>query len=356
MTPRNASLAVAAALAVFGAAPVWTARNLGTPPRHSFASVQGSLVNANGTAVAVGCEHCGTPKQRNQAFVWQRGKKTTLAFQGTSDIDPVAIGAAGDVVGAAGNRAVRWRKGKAQLLGAFSPQAMSSTGDLVVGWSSGAVAQAFLWNSGKLTPLPGLGGSGSYATAVNASGVVVGSAMLPSGAEHAVVWRGGRPTDLGAPDGLDSTAAFVSADGTIFGFASQDASVAGVLEWKNGMLIDLGTFGAPAAQPIAMNARGDVLVSTETPDQRSIGLRLIRNGKTIPVKVPEFGHQHVYGTGLDSQDDVIGYSLTAQRGFLWRNGHVTLLPPGESPVGVAGGWIIASNGLTDRAVLLRLRR
>ncbi len=86
--------------------------------------------------------------------------------------------------------------------------------------------------------------------------------MLPSGGEHAVVWRGGQPTDLGAPDGLDSTATLVSSRGTIFGFASQGASVAGVLEWKSGTLVDLGSFGAPAAQPIAMNARGDVLVST----------------------------------------------------------------------------------------------
>lgn len=180
--------------------------------------------------------------------------------------------------------------------------------------------------------------------------------MLPSGGEHAVVWRGGQPTDLGAPDGLDSTATLVSSRGTIFGFASQGASVAGVLEWKSGTLVDLGSFGAPAAQPIAMNARGDVLVSTETPDQSTIGPRLLRDGTTIPVTVPALGHQHLYGAGLDDQDDVVGYGLTSGRRFLWRNGHATLLPQGLTPVAVAGGWIIASNGLTDRAVLLRRHR
>jgi uncharacterized membrane protein len=189
---------------------------------------------------------------------------------------------------------------------------------------------------------------------VNRSGTVVGSAALPSGGEHAVVWRGGKPTDLGAPNGLDSTATLISAKGTIFGFASQGGSVVGALEWKSGKLIDLGSFGAPAAQPIAMNVHGDVLVSTETGDQESIGLWLLRGGKTIPVRVPTLGHQHVYGVGLDNQDDVIGYA--PQRGFLWRNGHATLLPQGLTPVAVAGGLIIASNGLTDRAVLLRLHR
>ncbi len=137
MTLRHSSWAAATALAVFVAAPAWTARNLGTPPRHPKASVQGSLVNAHGTAVAVGYENVGTDKVRKQAFVWQRGKRTTLVYRGVADIDPVAIDAVGDVVGTAGNRAVRWRKGVARLLGAFVPQATSSTGDNVVGWSSG---------------------------------------------------------------------------------------------------------------------------------------------------------------------------------------------------------------------------
>jgi probable HAF family extracellular repeat protein len=312
MTLRDSSLAVAAALAVFAVAPAWTKTNLGTPPGHPNASVQGSLVNAHGTAVAVGYENVGTDKVRKQAFVWQRGKRTALIYRGVADIDPVAIDSAGDVVGTAGNRAVRWRRGVARLLGTFVPQAMSSTGDLVVGWNSGGVAQAFCWHRGTLTRLPGLGGSESYANAVNRSGTVVGSAALPSGGEHAVVWRGGKPTDLGAPNGLDSTATLISAKGTIFGFASQGGSVVGALEWKSGKLIDLGSFGAPAAQPIAMNAHGDVLVATETGDQREIGLRLLRGGTTIPVRVPAHGHQRLSGFGLDNQDDVIGYGLTTR--------------------------------------------
>jgi hypothetical protein len=126
----------------------------------------------------------------------------------------------------------------------------------------------------------------------------------------------------------------------------------GVLEWKGGKLFDLGSFAGPAAQPVAMNARGDVLVSTETRDQVSLGLRLLRGGKTISVRVPALGHQHLHGVGLDNQDDVVGYGPT--RGFVWRDGHETLLPQGLTPVEVAGTWIIASNGLADRAVLLHL--
>src|SRR5262249_56667575 len=113
-----------------------------------------------------------------------------------------------------------WSKGVPRLLGTCAPQAMS-TGDLVVGWNSGGVPHAFFWHRGTLTRLPGLGGSATYANAVNSSGTVVGSSALPSGDEHAVVWRGGKPTDLGTPGGFDSMATFISARGAIYGFAFQ---------------------------------------------------------------------------------------------------------------------------------------
>src|SRR5262249_22089599 len=70
MTLRDSSLGAASALALVAAAPVWTARNLGTPPGHPNAFVQGALVNAHGTAVAVGAEGAGTGRSRTQAFVW----------------------------------------------------------------------------------------------------------------------------------------------------------------------------------------------------------------------------------------------------------------------------------------------
>jgi probable HAF family extracellular repeat protein len=357
MTLRNSSLRAAAALAVFAAVPAWTTTNLGTPPGHPDAFVQGVGVNDRGTAVAIGDEEVGTNKAQQQAFVWQRGKKTPLTYRRARFIEPVEIDESGDVLGQVGTEAVLWRKGVATSLGRFAPNSMTANGAIVVG-STNDRKHAFIWRSGTLTSLPGLGGTGKSAYAVNRFGTVVGSSTLPSGVQHAVVWRGGQVTDLGTVNRLESTATLISASGTIFGSGDTqgDCCASVVLEWKNGQLIDLGDFGAPAAQPIAMNAHGDVLVETETGDQSTIGLRLLHGGRTIPVRVPALGHQHLYGFGLDNQDDVIGYGLTTGRGFLWRNGRATLLPQGLTPVAVAGGWIIASNGLTDRAVLLRLHR
>jgi hypothetical protein len=60
----------------------------------------------------------------------------------------------------------------------------------------------------------------------------------------------------------------------------------------------------------------------------------------------------LYGTGLDDEGDVAGFGRA--RGFLWHAGHATLLPADDTPVAVAGGWVVASKS-DGGAVLLRLR-
>ena len=64
---------------------------------------------------------------------------------------------------------------------------------------------AFVWQNGTVTMLPGLAGStgGQVATAINVSGMIVGSAGQASGAgSDAVVWKGGAITDIGTVDGI----------------------------------------------------------------------------------------------------------------------------------------------------------
>jgi probable HAF family extracellular repeat protein len=251
---------------------------------------------------------------------------------------------------------VLWRKGVPTALGAFRPNAMSDDGTVVIGSGVvGANPRAVLWRNGALTDLPGLGGTETDANAVNDSGTVVGDSALPSGVDHAVAWHRGVPTDLGSVNGLDSFATLITADGTIFGFASKhDGSSKIALEWKDGRPIVLGRFGAGGAQPVAVNARGDVLIQTQTAGQNAVGLRLLRGGKTVSVSVPALGRQGLWAVGLDDEDDVVGYGTTTLRGFVWREGQATLLPADEQPRAVAGGWIAASKPQGGGG-LLRLR-
>ncbi len=348
-------------LAVLAAAPVWAVTNLGTPPGHPDAFVQASLVNASGTAVAIGGEGAGTSKGRTQAFVWHKGKKTVLAYHGARAVVPAEIDATGEVLGTAElgtarDTAVLWRKGVPTVLGEFSPSGMSDDGRIVIGSRIvGGDQHAVAWRNGKVTDLPGLGGAESDASAVNRRGTIVGLSALPSGVEHAVAWRRGVPSDLGSVNGLDSWATLITADGTIFGFASTHVGNSRIaLEWKDGRTIVLGRFGAGGAQPNALNARGDILIETQTANQNAVGLLLLRHGKTIRIAVPALGHQPLEAIGLNDQGDIVGYGTETLRGFLWRNGHATLLPADDQPRAVAGDWIVASKS-GGGAVLLRLR-
>ena len=318
-------------------------------------------VNAQGTAVASASSSLDPGV--NLAFVWRNGKKTALTYRRVREIEPVAIDSAGDVVGSAGKTAVLWRKGVPSPLGAFQPTAMSSNGAFVIGVrNTERGSEAIVWRKGSLTELPGLGGTHTSAAAVNRDGVVVGSSTLASGEYRAVVWQRGKATDLGSVDGLDTFATLITPSGTIFGYASYGAAgPTVVLEWKSARLIDLGRFGAPGAQPVAVNAQGNLLVQTEQSDQTAVGLRLVRGDETIQITVPALGHQPLYGVGLDDEDDVGGYGAATLRGFLWRASQATLLPAGyqpefRGPNAIAGGWIIASNlsGI-GVAALFRLR-
>ncbi|MEN3359036.1 MAG: hypothetical protein V7637_3018 [Mycobacteriales bacterium] len=81
---------------------------------------------------------------------------------------------------------------------------------------------AYVWQAGRVTPLPDLtGGRSALAFAINVAGVVVGvSATADPAAQHAVRWAGGVPTDIGTVDGISySEARAVNSAGQVVGTA-----------------------------------------------------------------------------------------------------------------------------------------
>jgi probable HAF family extracellular repeat protein len=97
--------------------------------------------------------------------------------------------------------------------------------------------QASLWQNGSVQALGTLGGSNSFASAINESNQVVGRAQTADGAYHGALWDSGNIIDLGM-----SNAVSINESGEVVGSAldSQGNSVAAL--WKNGVLTDLNTF------------------------------------------------------------------------------------------------------------------
>ena len=76
-----------------------------------------------------------------------------------------------------------------------------------------------------------MGGSSSYANAINKAGLIVGYSQLPGNTnQHAVLWNGGSIQDLGTlPGGTNSTATFIGPGGDTLGYSDNK-----VVIWPSG--------------------------------------------------------------------------------------------------------------------------
>ena len=155
---------------------------------------------------------------RGGAVLWSGGQRRFIGDLGPSGSGSTAISIndKGEITGVSSGfstnqgvvRGVIWLNGTISDLGALG--GLHSTANainaqaLVVGWAevANSSAAAFQWQNGKMSQLASLPGSvtsagnGTQATAVNDSGVIVGSCVTFTGETHAVIWSNRKITDL----------------------------------------------------------------------------------------------------------------------------------------------------------------
>lgn len=197
------------------------------------------------------------------AFLWSKGKMDDLGTLADSDYTggaASAVNAAGQAVGAAyvpdpgtketvSEAAVSWAHGTVTRLSApaFPPNsgalAINDSGQ-IVGWLgdtyAGTNQRAVLWSNGKMIDL-GARGEAARATAINASGVVVGSRDIAidrwRSRSRPFLWSDGKMIDLETPRGFSAAASDVNASGLVvgsrwFGYGNEHATV-----WTNDMTL-----------------------------------------------------------------------------------------------------------------------
>ena len=123
---------------------------------------------------------------------------------------------------------------------------------------------AFVYSGGAMRDLGTFGGAFSSGTAINASGQVAGFASLnnlpyPAAATHAFFYSEGVLTDLGTLGGSNSSATGINARGQIVGSSDSGVDPYGrAFLYSNGAMTDLGTLGGPGAAASGVNASGQV--------------------------------------------------------------------------------------------------
>jgi probable HAF family extracellular repeat protein len=296
-------------------------------------------------------------------FVWHDGALTDIAPPEGGDYSATSsINRWGEVAGFRGSRggpvpmrAYVWHDGVVtdlESLGGNTLAEIINDHGLISGTDHLAgVSRAVLWDHGKATLLPGLGGSYSAVMALNERGQAAGYSELPGDDSHAVLWTGGQIVDLGPGRavGLNDrgqvlveqspigqlTTAFLWENGRKVVFADRVLSATGLTErgqvtgtylppgaggiaeahgflWDHGRFTDLG-----AVSPTGLNERGQVLAETMVNGLRQ-GL-VIDHGRTYtltPVAGPDSATTAINDHGL-----VAGWSQANNAAVLWRLPH-----------------------------------
>lgn len=205
------------------------------------------------------------------AATYANGSVTRYDSLGISDINAVSANGmfAGrlQTAGMEQSHAFIYRDGAVQDLGTYNGQdttglAINAAGQVAGGWYNGPKDGGFVYSGGVMTDMGTLGTvSYTWVSAMNESGVVVGTSMAPVGIPHAYMYSHGVMTDLGTPDGFGSDASAINNSGDIVGGMWELVSFGAyhAFLYSGGMLHDLGTLGGLTAAARGINDSGLVV-------------------------------------------------------------------------------------------------
>ena len=233
------------------------------------------------------------------------------------------------------------------------------------------LCRGFVWQDGRMTSLPTLGGNNSYATGMNNWGQVIGFAekgtqdpncVPPQVLDvEAVIW-GPNPHEIRTlpplPGDSLSAALTINDFGQVAGGSGNCGPIsfstsAHAVLWKNGKVINLGSLGGAFSNlALDMNELGEVVGLSDLPGDTTNHGFLWKHGHMIDLGTLP-GDNLSYAFGINNRGQVVGQSCDPSgncRAFLWQNGVMTdlntLIPPGSSL------YLIIAISINDRGEIV----
>ena len=272
-----------------------------------------------------------------------------------------------------------WQNGAMRDLGTLGgPDALASPGcanersGLVTGFSfinstpnpdTGALtAHAFLWQDGKMTDIPTLGGtlvSGEVdvgALCVNNRGQVAGASTLPGDSVfHPFLWDRGVLTDLGTLGGSIGTVGWLNDGGDVVGDAdtANDESFHATL-WKKGVINDLGTLpGDCVSSASAINSNDQIVGESFNCDTNTLRAVLWDKRSIVDLNtlIPANSSLELFdATNINDRGEIAGRGLPAGCDDVHFCGHVFLLIPCDNDA-TCQGSAVTTIGVQNTAAL-----
>ncbi|MEQ1601462.1 MAG: PEP-CTERM sorting domain-containing protein [Methylophilaceae bacterium] len=187
-----------------------------------------------------------------------------------------------------------------------------------------------------------LGGSISTASAINASGQVVGYAYLTGDlTKHATLWNGTIATDLGALGGIESEAKGINESGQVVGFVRISNSETHATLWNGGTTTTLYALGGTSSA-LAINTSGRVVGNskkTNNPyDDSGYAVRW-DDTDAAPYALDTLGGHADSAVAINASGQVVGTSTLSDYTYhatLWNGSSATDLGT------LGGSWSRAS--------------
>jgi probable HAF family extracellular repeat protein len=241
-------------------------------------------------------------------------------------------------MGSAGRAELLYRVEDLGTLGGTSSfaYAMNARGQ-VVGWSNSGPgvgdSHAFLYDHGTMRDIgPGV------AYGINDKGQVVGQMSTWYGALHAFEYWKGTCLDLGTLGGARSAANGVNASGQIVGWSDTANGDAHAFLRDGSKMVDLGTLGGHNSTALGINARGEIVGAAETPTG---GLHAFIYRKGTMLDLGTLGGETSRAWSINDFGQVTGTMdasgvFPPDHGFLYAKAHVTDL-----------GWMLYARGMNN---------
>lgn len=191
----------------------------------------------------------------------------------------------------------------------------------------------------------------SVALGINDAGVIVGQSYYNTGTSyHGVIWDDGTKTDIGTFGGTQSWARDINNAGQVTGGAQRAGNVTRAFIYEDGALTDIGAFTANGySYGTAINDSGWVTGNAQAADG-SFQAFLYREGQFLNIALA--GAATSSGYAINSLGYVVGYykTSTAQTApstaFLYANGETIAL---NSLLAPDSGWDLREAwGINDR--------
>jgi probable HAF family extracellular repeat protein len=200
---------------------------------------------------------------------------------------------------------------------------------------------AALWNGSTVIDLGTLGGSNSYALAINSSGQVAGySEVSGDAAAHAAVWNRSTATDLGTLGGTSSYATSINNSGQVAGYSATMRGDQHATMWNGPTATDMAAnqVGFSPSQGLAINNAGQVAGAASSYPQVG-GHAVIWNG-TNTTNLETLGGHFSWGSAINDLGQVAGYSDGTGHATLWNGTKATDL---GTLLGTVGSSALAIN-------------